>query len=218
MPEKLRILLAEDHKTVREGIKLLVNSQPDMEVIGEADNGEAAIEDVNRLSPDMIVMDVSMPVLNGLKATKRLRDNYPDLVILILTRHTDDGYLQQLIGAGANGYVLKQSAPDELINAIRAVGSGKNYLDPALTEKVMGGYAGRKTSLRGEGTKDLSDHEVEVLKLIYFGYSNKEIAARLKLSAKTIEAHKANAMRKLGITSRVGIVHYAILQNWLQDN
>ncbi|MCC7308759.1 MAG: response regulator transcription factor [Acidobacteria bacterium] len=218
MTEKLRILLAEDHLTVREGIKLLVNAQADMEVVGEAENGEVAIKEAVRLTPDMVIMDVSMPVLNGLKATKRLRRLCPDIMILTLSRHSDDGYLQQLINAGANGYVLKQSAPKELINAIRAVGAGKAYLDPALTQKVMGGYAVRSTSLRGEGKKELSSREIEVIKLIAFGYSNKEIAARLDLSVKTVEAHKANAMRKLGISGRIDIVKYAILQNWLQDN
>jgi len=218
MPEKLRILLAEDHLTVREGIKMLVNAQPDMEVIGEAENGNKAIAAVQMLSPDVVVMDISMPELNGLKATKKLRAGFPKIKILTLTRHTDDGYLQQLITAGANGYVLKQSAPTELINAIRTVGAGNSYLDPALTRKVMGGYASRAASLRGETKGEITDREGEVLRLISFGYSNKEIGARLDLSVKTVEAHKANAMRKLGITSRIDIVRYAILQNWLQDN
>jgi two-component system response regulator NreC len=218
MGEKLRILLAEDHHTVREGIKLLVNSQGDMEVVGEAENGEIAVNETERLLPDMVIMDVSMPVLNGLKATRRIRNNNSKVMILALTRHSDDGYLQQLISAGANGYVLKQSAPKELINAIRAVGSGKAYLDPALTRQVMGGYAVKTKSIRGEGKKDLSNRETEILKLISFGYSNKEIATRLSLSVKTVEAHKANAMRKLGITGRIDIVKYAILQNWLEDN
>jgi DNA-binding NarL/FixJ family response regulator len=216
--KKLRILLAEDHQTVREGIKLLVNSQSDMEVVGEAGDGEAAVELTAELQPDLILMDISMPKMNGLKATKRLRSVANDVKILMLTRHTDDGYLQQLIGAGANGYVLKQSAPTELLNAIRSVGSGNAYLDPSLTRKVMGGYAGRAGSLRGEEKGELTDREADVLRLISFGYSNKEIGQRLDLSVKTIEAHKANGMRKLGITSRIDIVKYAILQNWLQDN
>lgn len=218
MVEKIRVLIAEDHQTVREGVKLLVNSQPDMEVVGEAGDGELVLKEAARLSPDIVVMDISMPNVNGLLATKRLRNLYPDLKILTLTRHTDDGYLQQLIGAGANGYVLKQSAPTELINAIRTVASGNSYLDPSLTRKVMGGYVNRATSLRGEGKGDLSDRESEVLRLIAFGYSNKDIGARLELSVKTVEAHKANAMRKLGISSRIDIVRYAILQNWLHDN
>ena len=218
MSEKLRVLIAEDHKTVREGIKLLVNGQTDMEVVGEAGDGEAAIKLYEELDPDIIVMDISMPVLNGLKATKRLRSKFPKSKILTLTRHTDDGYLRQLIAAGASGYVLKQSAPSELINAIRSIGSGNSFLDPSLTQKVLGGYASKAESLRGENHGDLSGRESEVLKLIAFGYSNKEIATRLDLSVKTIEAHKANAMRKLGITSRIDIVKYAILQNWLQDD
>ncbi len=217
MKTKLRILLAEDHVTVREGVKLLINAQPDMEVVGEADDGEAAISQAAKVDPDIVIMDISMPHLNGLRATKKLRSISPKIQILILTRHTDDGYLQQLISAGANGYVLKQSAPGELINAIRIVADGKAYLDPALTKRVMGGYASKATSLRGENKQQLSDRESEVLRRIALGYSNKEIAASLDLSVKTIEVHKANAMRKLGISSRIDIVRYAILQEWMQD-
>ena len=216
--EKLRILLAEDHQTVREGIKLLVNAQPDMEVICEVGDGEQAIKEATRLKPDLLVMDISMPTMNGLKATKKLRELLPDIKILTLTRHTDDGYLKQLIGAGANGYVLKQSAPTDLLQAIRTVSAGNAYLDPRLTRKVMGGYVSRAESVRGESKGDLTDREEEVLRLISFGYSNKEIGSRLDVSVKTVEAHKANAMRKLGISSRIDIVRYAILQNWLQDN
>lgn len=218
MADKLRVLIAEDHQTVREGVKLLVNAQPDMEVIGEAGDGEDAVRQAAAIVPDILVMDISMPNMNGLKATKRLRSVMPEMRILILTRHTDDGYLQQLLAAGANGYVLKQSAPTELVTAIRTIAGGNAYLDPSLTRRVVGGYVGRATSLRGESKGELSDREAEVLRLIAFGYSNKEIGARLDLSIKTIEAHKSNAMRKLGITSRIDIVRYAILQNWLQDN
>jgi two-component system response regulator NreC len=216
--DKLRILLAEDHQTVREGIKLLVNAQPDMEVICEVGDGEQAIKEATRLKPDLLVMDISMPTMNGLKATKKLRELLPDIKILTLTRHTDDGYLKQLIGAGANGYVLKQSAPTDLLQAIRTVSAGNAYLDPSLTRKVMGGYVSRAESVRGETKGDLTDREEEVLRLISFGYSNKEIGSRLDVSVKTVEAHKANAMRKLGISSRIDMVRYAILQNWLQDN
>jgi len=216
--KKLRILLAEDHKTVREGIKLLVNAQPDMEVIGEADDGEAAIAAVQNLQPDLIIMDISMPHVNGLKATQRLRALKSDVKILTLSRHTDDGYLQQLLAAGANGYVLKQSAPNHLVTAIREIVEGNAYLDPALTKKVIGGIAGRSTTTRGENKQPLTDRESEVLRLISLGYSNKEIGASLDLSVKTIEAHKSNAMRKLGISGRIDIVRYAILQGWMEDN
>lgn len=217
MTEKLRILIAEDHQTVREGIKLLVNSQSDMEIVGEAGDGEMALKEAARLKPDLVLMDVSMPAMNGLKATKKLRSIDPHIKILTLTRHTDDGYLQQLLAAGCNGYVLKQSAPTELVNAIRTIGAGNSYLDPSLTRKVMGGYAARADSVRGDNKGDLTDRESEVLRLIALGYSNKEIGVRMELSVKTIEAHKANAMRKLGISSRIDIVRYAIFQNWMQD-
>jgi len=219
MIETTRILLAEDHNTVREGIKMLVNAQPDMEVIGEAADGLAAIEQTRALAPDLLVMDISMPELNGLKATEKLRREFPNLKILTLTRHTDDGYLQQLIKAGVNGYVLKQSAPTELINAIRTVSSGRSYVDSELTHKVLGGFAGRSSAgpMRGEGTREVSERESEVLRFIAWGYSNKEIAGRLDLSVKTVEAHKSNAMRKLNMRSRIDIVRYAILQGWLEE-
>ncbi|HSU24489.1 MAG TPA: response regulator transcription factor [Pyrinomonadaceae bacterium] len=218
METKTRILLAEDHGTVREGIKLLVNSQPDMTVVGEAADGAEAVKKVKELTPDLVVMDISMPELNGLKATKKIRQTCPNVKILTLTRHMDHGYLQQLIKAGANGYVLKQSAPTELINAIKAVRSGKSYIDPALMQKVMGVFAGRSEALRGVNANDITEREAEILRLIAWGYSNKEIAGRLELSVKTVETHKTNTMRKLGMSSRIDIVRYALLQGWLQDN
>ena len=196
---------------------MLVNAQPDMEVVGEAANGADALVEAKKLSPDLVVMDISMPELNGLAATKKLKKIAPEIKILTLTRHTDDGYLQQLIKAGVNGYVLKQSAPTELINAIRAVVAGKSYLDPTLAERVMGGYAGT-TGLLGQGPNKITGREAEILRLIAWGYSNKEIATRLDISVKTVEAHKGNTMKKLGMASRIDIVRYAILQGWLQDN
>jgi two-component system response regulator NreC len=215
--EKLRIILAEDHQTVREGIKMLVNAQPDMEVIAEASDGGAAIKEAQKLLPDIVVMDISMPELNGLKATRKLKTACPSVKVLTLTRHTDNAYLQQLIAAGAAGYVLKQSAPSELIRAIRSIADGNSYLDPALTNKLFGGYASR-SALRGERTGDLSERESEVLRLIAWGYSNKEIAGRMQISVKTVEAHKANAMKKMDMRSRIDIVRYAILQGWLHEN
>jgi two-component system response regulator NreC len=216
--QKLRIMLAEDHLTVREGIKLLINSQPDMEVIGEVGDGGAAIREAQKIVPDIVVMDVSVPNVNGLKATKRLKLSAPNIKVLTLTRHTDDAYLQQLIESGASGYVLKQSAPTELIRAIRTIASGKNYLDPALTEKMFGGFKSRMHSLRGVSKAALTDREAEVLRYIALGYSNKEIAEMMQVSAKTIEAHKANAMRKMDMHSRIDIVRFAILQGWMEEN
>lgn len=215
----LRILLADDHETVRAGLKLIVNAQDGMEVVGEASDGGEAIARTAELLPDIVVMDVSMPHLNGLKATEKLSRLHPQVKVLILTRHTDEGYMQQILRAGAAGYILKQSAPNELIQAVRAIAAGGKYLDPAMAGKVMGEYAKRSASLRGDaqGGHELSSREAEVLRLIAWGYSNKEIAARIGISVKTVEAHKANAMKKLGMLSRIDIVRFALLQGWLQD-
>ncbi|HEY0385404.1 MAG TPA: response regulator transcription factor [Pyrinomonadaceae bacterium] len=216
---KLRILLADDHETVREGLKMIVNAQPDMEVVGEAGDGRAAVAHALELLPDIVLMDVSMPHLNGLKATEKIKKLCPQVKVLTLTRHMDDGYLQQLLRAGASGYVLKQSASAELLHAIRAVAAGGKYLDPAVAGKVMGNYTGRSASLRvaAQGGRELSEREADVLRLIAWGHSNKEIAARMEISVKTVEAHKANAMKRLGMQSRIDIVRFALLQGWLQD-
>jgi Response regulator containing a CheY-like receiver domain and an HTH DNA-binding domain len=215
---RLRILLADDHETVREGLKLIVNAQEDMLVVGEAGDGLAAIAQAQKLLPDVLVMDISMPKLNGLKATLKLKEVCPQVKVLTLSRHADDGYIRELLGAGVNGYVLKQSASSELIRAIRAVAAGDKYLDPKLMAKIVDNYAGRAPALRGEPKAHLSARESEVLRYIALGYSNKEIAARLELSIKTIEVHKANAMRKLNLSSRIDLVRYAMFQGWLQDN
>jgi DNA-binding NarL/FixJ family response regulator len=214
---KLRIFLAEDHETVREGLKMIVNLQDDMEVVGEAADGRSALALAAELLPDIVIMDVSMPHMNGLKATEKLKQCCPQVKVVALTRHTDDGYLQQLLRAGASGYVLKQSPPGELLHAIRAVSAGGKYLDPAIAGKVMGGFTGRPVALRGESSANISDREAEVLRLIAWGHSNKEIAASLDLSVKTVEVHKANAMRKLGMRSRIDIVRFAVFQGWLQE-
>jgi DNA-binding NarL/FixJ family response regulator len=214
---KVRVLIAEDHHTVREGLKLILEAQPDIEVIGEAADGRAAIEEARKLNPDIVLMDVSMPRLNGLKATQELKTCCPNVRVLTLTRHKDDGYLQQLLHAGADGYVLKQSPPVELLHAIRAIAAGGRYLDPAVAGKVVGGYVAQTTPKGIVPKGELSERERQVLRLIAWGYSNKEIASQLNLSVKTIEVHKANGMRKLGMSSRIDIVRYAILQGWLQE-
>jgi two-component system response regulator NreC len=212
---KLRVMLADDHETVREGLKMIVNAQDDMEVVGFAADGREAVTKAQELLPDVLVMDISMPKLNGLKATQKITEVCPQVKVLTLSRHADDGYIRELLGAGACAYVLKQSAPSELIHAIRAVAAGGKYIDPKLAAKVMDNYSDR--GARGETRGNLTDRESEVLRLIALGYSNKEIAARLSLSVKTVEVHKANAMRKLNITSRIDLVRYAIFQGWLQD-
>jgi DNA-binding NarL/FixJ family response regulator len=214
---RLRILLADDHVTVRQGLKMLIDSQDDMTVVSEASDGTAAVEQARTLRPDVVVMDISMPGMNGLVATRTLKQIQPDSVIVILTRHGDDAYLQELLRAGADGYVLKQSAASELLQAIRATAVHGQCLDSALTARVTAGFlakSGRKAQVTGV---TVSERESEVLRLIAAGYSNKEIAAQLELSVKTVEVHKANAARKLGLKGRIDIVKYALLQGWLSD-
>jgi DNA-binding NarL/FixJ family response regulator len=203
--------------TVRHGLKLLIDSQADMKVVSEASDGGAAVEQARHLRPDVVVMDISMPGMNGLVATRTLKQTHPDAVVVILTRHGDDAYLQELLRAGADGYVLKQSAASELLQAIRATAAHGQYLDSALTGRVTAGFlarSGRKALATGAS---LTERESEVLRLIAAGHSNKEIAAQLELSVKTVEVHKANAARKLGLRGRIDIVKYALLQGWLSD-
>ena len=213
----LRVLLADDHVTVRHGLKLLIDGQPDMKVVAEASDGDAAVKSALALKPDVVVMDISMPGMNGLAATRALRKQQPDAAIITLTRHSDDAYLQELLRAGVSGYVLKQSAPSELLQAIRAAAAGGQYLDSALTARVTAGFLGREGRTENKPGATLSQREAEVLRLIASGYSNKEIASRLTLSVKTVEAHKANAMRKLDLNGRIDIVKYALLQGWLTN-
>lgn len=218
MPEpSLRILLADDHVTVRHGLKLLIDSQPDMKVIAEASDGNSAVQRAVALKPDVIVMDISMPGMNGLVATRTLKQLQPGAAIVTLTRHADDAYLQELLRAGVSAYVLKQSAPTELLQAIRAAAAGGQYLDSALTARVTAAFVGKPGKRVSRSATAVSERESEVLRLIASGYSNKEIGARLSLSVKTVEAHKANAMRKLGLNGRIDIVKYAALKGWLDD-
>jgi DNA-binding NarL/FixJ family response regulator len=216
-PGTLRILLADDHVTVRHGLKLLIESQPDMKVVFEASDGKSAVEKALELKPDVVVMDISMPGMNGLLATRTLKERQPKAAIITLTRHGDDAYLQELLRAGVSGYVLKQSAPAELLQAIRAAAAGGQYLDSTLTARVTAGFLAKDGKREGKSGATISQREADVLRLIASGYSNKEIAGRLELSVKTVEAHKANAMRKLGLTGRIDIVKYALLQGWLHN-
>jgi DNA-binding NarL/FixJ family response regulator len=214
---RIRIVLVDDHLTVRHGLKLLIDSQPDMQVVAEASDGDAALQCARQHTPDVVVMDISMPGMNGLVATRKLKQLQPSTAIVTLTRHSDDAYLQELLRAGVSGYVLKQSAPSELLQALRAAASGGQYLDSALTAQVTAKLIGREARRQAQPSGTVTEREAEVLRLIATGYSNKEIAGRLSLSVKTVEAHKANAMRKLDLNGRIDIVKYAVLQGWLDQ-
>ncbi len=208
-PKAIRVLLADDHETVRQGLKLLIEAQPDMTVIGEAGDGLVAVERAASLRPDVVVLDVSMPQMNGLAAARRLKEQLPSITIVALTRYADVAYVKELTAAGAAGYVLKQSASEELLQAIRSAAAGSHYLDRAVRPA--------QPSATMKGRPHVTDREAEVLRLMALGHSNKEIGATLSISVKTVEVHKANAMRKLQLRGRIDIVKYAQLRGWLTD-
>ena len=209
-----RVVLADDHSVVREGLKALVNAQPDMHVVGEAADGEAAWRAAGALRPDVLVMDLSMPVLGGAEATARVRRDFPDVRVLALTVHEERVYVTALLRAGASGYILKRAAPADLVRAIRTVVAGGTYLDPAVTGLVVEGYLERQAE-SADAHAALSEREEAVLRRIARGFSNKEVAAELGLSVKTVETYKARVSEKLGLRSRVDIVQYAAEHGWL---
>jgi DNA-binding NarL/FixJ family response regulator len=217
MPEKLRVYLADDHAVVREGLKVLINAQPDMEVTGEAGEGKTACLQIQAHQPNVAIMDVSMPEMSGAQATEQLKRTCPTVKILALTVHEDKGYLRQLLEAGAAGYMLKRAAAEELIHAIRTVAEGGVYLDPAIAAKVVGSFVRHPAQGGLSVGADLSERETEVIRLVAAGHTNKEIASHLALSVKTVETYKIRSMDKLGLHSRADLVRYALQSGWLQN-
>jgi DNA-binding NarL/FixJ family response regulator len=215
--KKLRVLLAEDHRMVRDGLRLLIDGQLDMQVVGEAGNGKEALRQALTLNPDVVVMDLSMPELNGLQATKRLKAEQPNVKVVAMTVHEDPSYLMQLCKAGAVGYVLKRSAGDDLINAIRTVAGGNVHFDATLASKALLRRSTSSSDKAGPTTADLSEREKEVLVMLAWGYSNKEIAGELQLSTKTVETYRLRMTEKLSLHSRTEIVQYALRQGWLNE-
>jgi DNA-binding NarL/FixJ family response regulator len=218
MTKKLQIFLADDHVVVREGLKALINAQPDMLVIGEAGDGQAAWQQARECQPDVVIMDITMPELNGVQATEQLKRACPDVKVLALSVHEDTSYLRQLLAAGAAGYILKHAAADDLIQAIRMVAAGGVYLDPTLAGHVVARYVRVPAVASALLGTDLSERETEVVQRIAQGYSNKEIGAQLNLSVKTVETYRARAMDKLGLESRAALVRYALERGWLHSS
>ena len=217
MAGPLRILLVDDHLILRQGLKMLLEREDGMTVVGEAADGAAALKEAEARKPDVVVLDISMPGMNGLVATRHLKQRHPDIRIVVLTRHEDDTHLEELLRAGASAYVSKQSGPAQIVQAIHATAAGGLYLDPALRKRVADGLLDRKPrSSKSAGS--ISSRESEVLRLVAIGHTNKEIADALKISVKTVEVHRTNAMRKLGLAGRVDIIRYGLLQGWLVDS
>jgi DNA-binding NarL/FixJ family response regulator len=213
---KLRILLADDHPVVAAGLKTLVDMQDDMEVVGQAHDGESARQAARSSAPDLVVMDITMPGMNGVQATELIRRDAPSVKVLALSVHEDTAYLRKLLESGAAGYVLKRSAAQALIDAIRIVANGGSYLDPAITSKIVDTLVSKPPASQTPTAAALSEREADVVRLIALGHSNKEIATQLSLSIKTVETYKARAMEKLGLSSRVALVRFALQQGWLQ--
>jgi len=211
MKEKRRIVIAEDHTILREGLRALISSKEDMEVVGEAGDGREAVRQVEDLMPDLILMDLSMPKMNGIEAIREIRKRIPETRILAVTVHKTEEFILEVLQAGADGYIPKDASSDELMMAIRSVLMGKQYLCPSVSRVVIEGYLeSRRTPESSTPWETLTKREREILKLIAEGYKNKEIADYLCISVKTVEKHRANLMKKLDLHSAAALTAYAM--------
>lgn len=216
MTPKVRIVLADDHPIVLNGLRNLVQAERDFELVGEATSGLAALKLIRDKRPDVAVLDISMPELNGIVLSRRLAADLPALRVLVLTLHEDRAYLNQALEAGVQGYILKRSAAENLVQAIRAVMVGGLYVDPAIAGRVFSGKRSPVRPSAGKGEAPaLTDRETEVLKLAALGFTNKEIASRLDVGVKSVETYKARGIEKLGLKTRAELVRYASGQGWL---
>jgi DNA-binding NarL/FixJ family response regulator len=214
--EKTRIVLADDHPIVLDGLRNLIRAEPDFELVGEAASGLSALKIVREQRPDVAVLDISMPELNGIVLSRRLAGEMPDLRLLVLTLHEDRAYLNQALEAGVRGYVLKRSAVENLVQAIRAVMVGGLYIDPAIVGRVFeSNQVNKRLAARKGVAPALTDREADVLKMAALGFTNKEIASRLDVGVKSIETYKARGLEKLGLKTRAELVRYASGQGWL---
>jgi two-component system, NarL family, response regulator NreC len=204
--KRTRILLADDHAVVRQGFKMLLGAQPDMEIVGEASNGREAVETAEALRPDIVVMDVAMPELNGIEATRRLASSTPHARVIALSMHKDSVYVREILRAGARGYLLKDSGAEDLVSAIRAVARGESYLSPAVSNAVLDDYRRHVSN----PIDLLTSREREVLQMLAEGKTNKEIAGVLNLSVYTVDAHRGRIMEKLNLHSINDLVRFAV--------
>lgn len=213
----IHVLLADDHTILRAGLKMMLNIQPDIAVVGEASDGRQAITEAQRLQPDVILMDISMPELNGIEATRQVKRLLPETRVLVLTMHENEEYLFQVLRAGASGYILKEAADTELISAIRAVFAGRFYLSSSAQSLMIGDYLARvRSGEEHDSYSGLTEREREILKLVAEGYTNNQIAERLFISPKTVDTHRTHVMDKLNLHSRAELVKYAMRRGLLE--
>ena len=217
----MRILVADDHAVVRSGLKAILQSQPDFELVGEAATGEEAVAKTRELLPDVLVLDIGMPGLNGLEAARIIRAEAPAVRIVVLTMYDDEAYLQQFLQIGAAGYVLKQAADAELVAAIRAVQRGESFIYPSLTGHLLNLYreqAKQREQPAQESNAELSPREAEVLRLVALGYTGQQVADQLGISQSTVETHRAHLMEKLNLRGRAQLVRYALSKGLLEED
>ena len=214
--ETIKVLLVDDHTIVRQGIRALLESVPDIQIIGEAEDGKAAVEMAEKLRPNIILVDISLPMLNGLEVTRRVRKKVPECKVLVLTMHENEMYVSQILRTGASGYLVKKTAVSELIMAIRSVHQGKAYFSPSISKIVLNDYLRKESKGDGPSTELLSNREREILQLLAEGYSNKEIAVILNLSVKTVSNHRNRIMQKLDIHDITSLVKYALKQGFIE--
>src|SRR5579859_2975718 len=217
--QKIKVLLADDHNVVRQGLRALFTAEEDIEIVGEADTGRQAVAMAKRLMPDVVVMDIAMPLLNGLEATRQITHQMPNTKVLILSSYGDDEYVQQLTEAGAAGYLVKQSAANELLNAIREAHKGNAFFSPSIAKRLRDRC--REAFASGQPIRkrvdDLTTREAEVLQLIAEGQANKQIAAELSISIKTVEKHRQQVMNKLNIHDVAGLTRHAIARGIIES-
>lgn len=216
--QKITVLLADDHTVVRQGLRALLEAEEDMTVVGEAENGRQAVQMVKRLQPEVVVMDIAMPQLNGLEATRQITRESPKSHVLILSSYSDDEYVQQLTDAGASGYLVKQTAANDLVSAIREAKKGNAFFSPAISKRLLEHYRSsiNRSPDQTKPTK-LTPRELEVLQLVAEGYANKQIAAELFISIKTVEKHRQQLMHKLDIHDIAGLTRYAIAKGIIEN-